>query len=175
MDGGSSLAGGADAARGAVVSSGIGAQCAPAGMEPPARPNDAHRRPLTHMAKRQRAVRPGQRKPTARTAPAKTTTAAPAAAPSLTAADEARAAELEAEIVAQDKAMETSASRSKARRADDVPRSRTREAGTLSSRATAEYAYVVSDLRRIVIVAGALLLLMVALWVVLSLAGVLKI
>jgi hypothetical protein len=172
VDGGSSLAGGAGAARGAVVSSGIGAPCAPAGIEPPARPNDAHRRPLTHMAKRQRAVRPGQRKTTTRTAPAKTTAAATTApAQSLTAADEARAAELEAQIVAEDRAAETSVSRSRIRRADDAPRTRTREAATLTARATTEYAYVVSDLRRIVVVAGALLAAMLVLWIIMAASG----
>jgi hypothetical protein len=129
------------------------------------------------MAKRQRAVRPGQRKPTTtRTAPAKTTTAGAttAPAPSLTADDEARAAELEAQNVAQDKAVETSAPRSKARRADDAPRARTREGSTIAARSTTEYAYVVSDLRRIVIVAGGLLAAMLVLWVIMAASGNLK-
>lgn len=130
------------------------------------------------MAKRQRAVRPGQRRHTTRTGskPVAMTTA-PAPATSLTAAEEARAAEIEAQIVAQERTAASAADRSRSRRADAdadaAPRGRTKE-GVLASRATLEYAYVSADLRRIGVVAGALLVLMIAIWVVLSLSGALK-
>jgi hypothetical protein len=130
------------------------------------------------MAKRQRAVRSGQRKPNTRTAPAKTPTAAavPAPATSLTASEEARAAELEAQIVVQDSSAEVAASGPRSRGGSDAgSRARTRETGTLAARATTEYAYVLSDLRRIVIVAGGLFIAMIAIWVIYAASGSLKI
>jgi hypothetical protein len=126
------------------------------------------------MAKRQRAVRPGQRRSTTRTASKPVATAAaPAPATGLTPAEEARAAELEAQIVAEERSATTSADRSRSRRSDPdaATRGRTKEAGLLASRATLEYAYVSADLRRIAVVAGALFVLMIAIWAVLSLTG----
>jgi hypothetical protein len=126
------------------------------------------------MAKRQRAVRPGQRRPTTRSGSKPVaTTAAPAPATGLTAAEEARAAELEAELVATERAATTSADRSRSRRSDPdaATRGRTKESGLLASRATLEYAYVAADLRRIAIVAGGLFALMLAIWLVLSATG----
>ena len=126
------------------------------------------------MAKRQRAVRPGQRRQTTRPGPRPVaTTAAPAPATSLTAAEEARAAELEAQIVAEERAATTASDRSRSRRSDPdaAARGRTKESGLLASRATLEYAYVSADLRRIAIVAGALFALMIVIWVVLSATG----
>jgi hypothetical protein len=126
------------------------------------------------MAKRQRAVRPGQRRSTTRpgSKPA-ATTAAPAPATGLTAAEEARAAEIEAQIVAEDRAASASTDRSRSRRSDPdaATRGRTTESGLLATRATLEYAYVLADLRRIAIVAGGLFVLMIAIWAVLSLTG----
>ncbi len=126
------------------------------------------------MAKRQRAVRPGQRRPTTRpgSKPA-ATTAAPAPATGLTAAEEARAAEIEAQIVAEDRAAAASTDRSRSRRSDPDAgtRGRTKESGLLATRATLEYAYVLADLRRIAIVAGGLFVVMIAIWAVLSLTG----
>lgn len=130
------------------------------------------------MAKRQRAVRPGQRKTNTRIAPAKTPTAAsvPAPAATVTASEVARAAELEAEIVADQRSAEAAASRPSSRRGTaDASRTRPREAGTLASRATTEYAYVLADLRRIVLVAGGLLLAMLAIWLLVAGSGYLKI
>jgi hypothetical protein len=126
------------------------------------------------MAKRQRAVRPGQRRPPTRTAtkPA-TATVAPTPAKGLTGAEEARAAELEAQLVAQQSATATTTDRSRARRsdADAGPRGRTKESGVLAARATLEYAYVTQDIRRIVMVGGSLFILMIAIWLVLTLTG----
>jgi hypothetical protein len=128
------------------------------------------------MAKRQRAVRQGQRRPPTRTAPRPAAaTVAPKPATGLTAADEARAAELEAELVAQERAGTSGADRSRSRRSDAsaAPRGRTRESGLLAARATVEYAYVSADIRRIVVVAGSLFALMIAIWAVLTLTGAL--
>jgi hypothetical protein len=126
------------------------------------------------MAKRQRAVRPGQRRSTTRSGPKPVaTTAAPAPATGLTATEEARAAEIEAQIVAEERSATAASDRSRSRRSDPdaAARGRTKEGGLLASRATLEYAYVSADLRRIAIVAGALFALMIAIWVVLSLTG----
>lgn len=125
------------------------------------------------MAKRQRAVRPGQRKPSTRTATKPTTAVAPTPAKGLTDAELARAAELEAQMVAEQAAVATSADRSRARRSapDAAPRGRTKEAGVLAARATLEYAYVTQDIRRIVTVGGSLFIVMIAIWLVLTLTG----
>ncbi len=128
------------------------------------------------MAKRQRAVRPGQRRSTTRTAPKPVAPAAtPAPATGLTAAEEARAAEIEAEMVAADKSAAASAERTRSRKSDPdaAMRGRTKESGLLATRAQAEYAYVEADIRRIVIVAGSLFALMIAIWLVLNVTGVL--
>lgn len=126
------------------------------------------------MAKRQRAVRPGQRRPTTRAGSKPVAmTAAPAPATGLSAAEEARAAELEAQIVAEDRIASAASDRSRSRRSDPdaSARGRTKESGLLASRATLEYAYVSADLRRIAVVAGALFVLMIAIWIVLSVTG----
>lgn len=127
------------------------------------------------MAKRQRAVRQGQRRPPTRTPP-KPAAATFAPKPTgLSDAEVARAAELEAEFVAQERAVTLSADRSRSRRsgAEAAPRGRTKESGLLAARATVEYAYVSADIRRILVVAGALVVLMIAIWVVLTLTGAL--
>ena len=129
------------------------------------------------MAKRQRAVRPGQRRPPTRTEPKPaSTTVAPPSAKGLTDAEEARAAELEAQPVAEERAASSSTDRSRARRSDPeaASRGRTKEAGLLASRAVLEYAYVTADIRRIVIVGGSLFILMIAIWAVLALTGALR-
>jgi hypothetical protein len=125
------------------------------------------------MAKRARGShRPGQRAPLQRTtrpgtppAPSTTSTSASAAvAPrpaELTPQEEARAAALEAQIVAEEKAADESrrrsADRGRTRTGDSVPRS------TLAVSAAEEYAYVGRDVRRISLIGGSLIILMVAL------------
>jgi hypothetical protein len=113
------------------------------------------------MAKRSRlGGRPGQRRPLQRaatrpstTTPTTSTTARPAA--SVTAEELARAAELEAAIVAEEKAVDDARrNRNQGRRPAEgaiyssVP---------LSTRAAEEYGYVRRDVRRIAIVGGSLL------------------
>jgi hypothetical protein len=117
------------------------------------------------MAKRSRlAARPGQRRPLQRSS---RPDAAERLAGRVTADEEARAAELEAQIVAQERAAEA------ARR----PRERTRgtdAAGLsytsvpLSARAADEYAYVKRDVRRIAIVGGFLIAILAVLEVLVN-------
>jgi hypothetical protein len=135
------------------------------------------------MAKRSRTSgrpgRPGQRRPIHRTAarpgsapPATSASASTAEAaeatvvpvrPStgLTETEAARAAELEAQIVAEEKAAETGRRMRGSRRAADPTAVYTSQG--LSERASVEYAYVVRDLKRIVVVGGGLLILLFAL------------
>lgn len=124
------------------------------------------------MAKRARGStsRPGQRAPLDRGATARRPAAppsAPVAAPrpaSLTQEEEDRAAELEARIVAEEKAAEAAASRS---RRDAAAAAEGRErSGATGSRVVEEYAYVTRDLRRIAVIGGALLATLIGLWVV---------
>jgi len=128
------------------------------------------------MAKRARGSHhPGQRRPMSRTAPRPAPTTAPPATttrPSdLTAEEEARAAELEAKIVAEERAAEDARRRSTDRRrsgpgpVDTMPRS------SLAVSAEQEYAYVGRDVRRIALIGGSLLILLIVLAIVSHLSG----
>lgn len=129
------------------------------------------------MAKRSRgARRPGQRRPLQRAAQRPAAPAPRGPAGSLTAEEEARAAELEAQLMAEERAAENARSRARERaRSADEPavRGRTRDAGLLATRAAEEYSYVSRDLRRIVVVDGALLTILGILFA-LHLAGILR-
>lgn len=141
------------------------------------------------MAKRARGStsRPGQRAPTQRTTarpatPPKATTAATAATSadidlnesaldayegnSLTDADLARAAVLEAQIVAQEKAAETARKPARSRAPE------TRTGGTLAATAANEYAYVARDVRRIVLIGGSLIALLFVGWAIIQVTGI---
>jgi hypothetical protein len=126
------------------------------------------------MAKRIRgSSRPGQRRPPSRLA-------APAQRPvrpstNLTADEEARAAELEAQIVAEEKAAAQAARRGRDRareRDDSIIPVRGRDLPPLSVRAADEYAYVRRDVLRIVRVGGSLLLILAVLFVLIDVARV---
>jgi hypothetical protein len=126
------------------------------------------------MAKRIRGSnRPGQRRPTSRLA-------APAQRPvrpstSLTPDEEARAAELEAQIVAEEKAAAQAARRGRERardRDESMTPARGRDLPPLSVRAADEYAYVRRDVLRIVRVGGSLLLILAVLYVLIDVARV---
>jgi len=137
------------------------------------------------MAKRARgSVRPGQRRPTARrptsAGPSRPTGAAGSGStraaavdvprPStLTDAEAARAAELEAAILAEERAAGAAAQarRERARGGTD----RYRPGGTLAAEEAVEYAYVERDIRRILITAAALIGTLIALWLVLEVGG----
>ena len=125
------------------------------------------------MAKRARGstTRPGQRPRLQRTtAPKPTESTAPPPRPTgLTADEEARAATLEAQIVAQEQAAETQAKRDRdraKREAEPVARG-----GTIAVRASQEYAYVQRDVRRIVTIGGGLIVLLIGLWAVVEATG----
>ncbi len=127
------------------------------------------------MAKRVRgsATRPGQRPRLQRTAMPRPRPAdpAPSATPpsSLTAAEEARAAELEAAILATERAAPTPSPRERpARPTETEPRVRP---GSLAVRARDEYAYVSRDIRRIVLIGGSLLAILFAFWAVIQTTG----
>jgi hypothetical protein len=140
------------------------------------------------MAKRARGSisRPGQRAPlqrntsaprpsanTSSTTPTPsaqdaTSGAAPPVPQTLTAAEEARAATLEASIVADEKSAEA-ATRERDRRRTEAA---TVRAGSLAARADDEYAYVTRDLRRIAIIGGSMIALLLGLWIVVAVTGV---
>ena len=123
------------------------------------------------MAKRARGsttTRPGQRRPLQRSTVRPTATVVPAApiAPrpaTLTDAEEARAAELEAAIVAEERRAEETKRRSRTRPTEDVV---ARPSSSLAVAAANEYAYVARDVRRIVLIGGSLILVLIALWVI---------
>jgi len=134
------------------------------------------------MAKRARGSitsRPGQRRPLQRstTRPGSPSTrpgasvasAAPVAPPpaTLTDAEEARAAQLEAAIVADERRAEDAKRRSRTRATDDVV---TRPTGSIAVAAANEYEYVARDVRRIALVGGSLIILLLAMWVIAHIA-----
>ena len=110
------------------------------------------------MAKRSRlTARPGQRRPLQRTArPDADATRSPG---KVTALEEARAAELEAAILAEEKAAETTRrNRERGRRTTtDTVGGVSYTSVPLGVRAAEEYGYVKRDIRRITIVGGLLL------------------
>jgi hypothetical protein len=132
------------------------------------------------MAKRTRGSssgRPGQRRPLQRstrsTRPA-ASTPAPVAAPrptTLTPEEEARAAELEAQLVAEERQAEQAQKRARDRQraADRDPVARS--SVPLAVREAEEYAYVARDVRRIGMIALGLLAIMIALWVAIHASG----
>jgi hypothetical protein len=129
------------------------------------------------MAKRVRgsSSRPGQRRRLQRSStPRARVETPPSSAPStsLTAAEEARAAELEAQIVAAEKEAEAAATRSR-ERGRRAPESETRvRTGSIAMRASEEYAYVARDVRRLIIIGGSLIASLIVLWVVTQASGV---
>lgn len=128
------------------------------------------------MAKRAR-VRPGQRRPAQRSArsassassrptvaPASPAPALPLPAEGLTAEEEARAAALEAAIVAEPPAPNRLRSRRR-----DVPAEGANgamSASSLAARYAHEYDYVDRDLKRIFALMGVLVGLLIAIWLV---------
>jgi hypothetical protein len=87
----------------------------------------------------------------------------------LTDAEEARAAELEASILAEEKAAEAARKRSTpSRSAGDAP---LRATSSIAVAAANEYAYVARDVKRIAIVGGGLILILLGIWLVVHLTG----
>lgn len=124
------------------------------------------------MAKRVRGTtsRPGQRRPLQRTTPRPAKPSAPAtevvARPSdaLTDAEEARAAELEAAIVTEEREAEEGRRRTRTARAPETTAPNPAQS-SLATSAAEEYAYVARDVRRIAIVGGSLVTLLIVLWI----------
>jgi hypothetical protein len=124
------------------------------------------------MAKRARgsSTRPGQRPRLQRSgsprARVDSQPVAPAPSISLTPAEEARAAELEAQIVAAEREAESVTSRGRERgRRQEESAARVRP-GSIAVRAQEEYAYVSRDIRRLVMIGGSLIVLLIGLWAV---------
>jgi hypothetical protein len=132
------------------------------------------------MAKRARGTtRPGQRAPLRRSGsaarqpfaapPLGSPTATPRP-PTLTPEEETRAAEIEARLVAAERSAEEAARRQVGGRRvaeGDAPV----RTGSIAIRAADEYAYVIRDVRRIALIGGSMIVLLILLWV-LSEAGV---
>ena len=131
------------------------------------------------MAKRTRgSSRPGRRPPLQRSSrPARPPTPAPAPAPatrpaSLTPEEEARAAEIEAQLVAEERQAEQAQKRTRDRQRGGEREAVVRSSVPLSVREAEEYAYVARDVRRIAIIAFGLLAIMIGLWIALQVSGV---
>jgi hypothetical protein len=127
------------------------------------------------MAKRVRgSVRPGQRRPIDRRP---TTAAASGSAASveprpagLTATEEARAAELEQQLLAQER--QAAAARVRARERVTTRESYSGGGGSLAVRAQEEYAYVARDVRQIGVMAVLMLAILFGLWFLIDIAKV---
>jgi hypothetical protein len=165
-----------------MVSSPIG------GRPQPERDDTTSREPFEEapsrtMAKRVRGStsRPGQRAPlqrsTTRPAPKPSAPATEVVArppDSLTEAEEERAAELEAEIVAEERQAERQQTEEVRRRRtarDLEPAGVNRAQSSLAVSAADEYGYVARDVRRIAIVGGGLVVILIALWLLSHLLG----
>jgi hypothetical protein len=127
------------------------------------------------MAKRVRgsSTRPGQRARIQRSGPrpARPTPTVTTRPPTLTPEEEARAAELEAQIVAEERASDAELQRSRERTrrsSEGVTPVRT---GSIASAAAHEYDYVARDVRRIAIVGGSMIGLLLGLWAVTQITG----
>jgi hypothetical protein len=88
---------------------------------------------------------------------------------SLTPEEEARAAQLEAAIVAEERAAEEGR---RARSQRTVAEPVSRSTSSLAVAAVNEYAYVARDVRRVALVGGSLVGILVALWVVVQATGI---
>lgn len=125
------------------------------------------------MAKRARGStsRPGQRPPLQRQ-PARPVAASTTVVRSdeLTPTEEARAAELEAVIVADERKAEDDSRRARSARAANAE---TQGAtSSLAISAADEYAYVARDIRRITIVGGSLIAILFGAWAIATATGI---
>ena len=125
------------------------------------------------MAKRTRGSnRPGQRRADRHAPIRPEARLAPRPAGALSDTEEARAAELESQIVAQERAAQAGRARVRDRsRATEAARpGRAGGQGLLAARAVEEYAYVVRDVRRILVVGGGLVATLAVLYVLIDVA-----
>jgi hypothetical protein len=95
----------------------------------------------------------------------------------LSAAEEARAAELESEIVAEERAADAGRNRTRERTKVIEPARAGRSGGQglLAARAAEEYAYVVRDVRRILFVGGMIAVALIALYLAIDVAHVITV
>lgn len=125
------------------------------------------------MAKRARGStsRPGQRPPLQRQ-PARPVAPSTVVVRSdeLTPAEEARAAELEAVIVADERKAEFDTRRTRSARATNADAQGA--ASSLAISAADEYAYVARDIRRITIVGGSLIAILFGAWAIATATGI---
>jgi hypothetical protein len=132
------------------------------------------------MAKRARGGnRPGQRAPLRRSITARPPLAipplpSPSATPrpvTLTDEEEARAAEIEARLVAAERSAEEAARR-QVRGRQPAEREAPVRTGSIGKLASEEYAYVARDVRRIALIGGSMVALLIVLWVVIQATGI---
>lgn len=133
------------------------------------------------MAKRARGTtRPGQRAPLQRSgqvarqplaAPPLVSPTATPRPPTLTPEEEARAAEIEARLVAAERSAEEAARR-QTRGRRDAEREAPVRSGSIGVRASEEYAYVIRDIRRIALIGGSLVVLLIVLWALAQATGI---
>ena len=125
------------------------------------------------MAKRVRGStsRPGQRPPLQRQ-PARPVAPSTAVVrpDELTAAEEVRAAEMEAVIVADERKAEDNSRRARNSRA--AVAQTTSMTSSLAISAADEYAYVARDMRRIALVGGSLIAILFGVWAVVTVTGI---
>ena len=130
------------------------------------------------MAKRTRGSnRPGQRHADRHSPARPQSQSAPRSSSALSATEEARAAELESEIVAQEREAELGRNRGRDRgKVTEAARSvRPGGQGLLAARAAEEYAYVVRDVRRILLVGGTIAAALAVIYVLVDVAHVVTI
>jgi len=127
------------------------------------------------MAKRIRgSTRPGHR-PRLQRPPQRPADAAPRRPGGLTREEETRAAEIEAAILAEERAAQQATRRTRDRdRSTETTGSRGRDLAPLSVRAADEYAYVRRDVIRIVRVGGSLLAILAVLYILIDVAHVIR-
>jgi hypothetical protein len=133
--------------------------------------------PNPAMAKRARgSVRPGQRRPIDKrpAAPASSKAAAAPKPAGLSDAEVERAAQIEAEMVAQERALEESRKRTKERTAASREYVPVSAAGFAAAEAK-EYAYVARDVRRILAVGALELAILAVIYVLVDVVEVVKI
>jgi len=135
------------------------------------------------MAKRARgANRPGQRAPLRRSSAARPPLTVPPLPPvantlstappaSLTDEEVARAAEIEARLVAAEQSAEEAARR-QTRGRRPVERQAPVRAGSIALSASQEYAYVARDVRRIALIGGSMIALLIGIWIVTQVTGI---
>jgi hypothetical protein len=130
------------------------------------------------MAKRARgSVRPGQRRPIEKRPASAAVPAASAAAAApkpagLSDAELERAAQLESDLLAQERAAEQSRRRTRER---STTRDFSRTGSSLDVNAAAEYAYVARDVRDIVRIASLLIGILLLVWVLIDVTKVIPI